>query len=468
MATFNFNVNESDALNLQQISLIETECASQYTYEVSSNPGDSISFELSGKDSSDVSWVSTSYTISGTEYSDWNGVVPKTIVYSSRIYLRFSIENSGTAGVFNEATITVTNSTESLSISDKVTRLNDNQICGAQDGASNYDSLTDTPNVKTGSGGKFVRVKDDESGHEYADVPEGVFNSSLDPSLEMPFSVGSIPAGTTIQDLNDRNLDLTAYVEFQNFPTILASIDDSANFTVSGFNSSLAEIGAVYNPTLTIGYDKGSIHNGDGTEAGPVTGDLLTVNVAKTGNANAYVDNSVSGNSTVATGLSISLTGYDTWTVTGTNSAGTTTYTDNKGGTDTIPSIESAKADTTPPPVNLNKSSVYPFFSGMSATDFSSGGTSLYMGLNKNISTKSNKTVNLNDSGKFIYFAYPASYGNLSSVIDGNGFDVTGSFTKYTANVTSTGLGTDYTESYFIYKTNSVTTVSNQNFKFNF
>ena len=106
---------------------------------------------------------------------------------------------------------------------------------------------------------------------------------------------------------------------------------------------------------------------------------------------------------------------------------------------------------------------VYPFFYGEDASDLS-GGTGIES-LTKNVSRKGDKTFGINATNEFIYFAYPASYGDLSTILDGNGFNVTSSFTKYTANVTPPLSGV--ARSYNIYKSNSVTTI-NQNFQFKF
>ena len=116
---------------------------------------------------------------------------------------------------------------------------------------------------------------------------------------------------------------------------------------------------------------------------------------------------------------------------------------------------------------------VYPFITGMSTSNLTNG-TSLYdettLGiLNKLVATKSNKTVALNDTLKYIYFAYPASYGDLSTIKDPNNFDVTNNFTKYSGNVTSTGLDNNYSSiSYNIYSTYPNLVNASGDYKFNF
>jgi hypothetical protein len=106
---------------------------------------------------------------------------------------------------------------------------------------------------------------------------------------------------------------------------------------------------------------------------------------------------------------------------------------------------------------------VYPFFYGVDSSDLSDGNG--IQNLTKSVSRRGDKTFGINATNEFIYFAYPASYGNLSIILDGNGFNVTSSFTQYTANVTPPISGV--ARSYNIYKSNSVTTI-NQNFQFKF
>tara|TARA_B110000285_G_scaffold214820_1_gene260578 strand:+ start:291 stop:1508 length:1218 start_codon:yes stop_codon:yes gene_type:complete len=106
---------------------------------------------------------------------------------------------------------------------------------------------------------------------------------------------------------------------------------------------------------------------------------------------------------------------------------------------------------------------VYPFFFGEDSADLSSG-TGIE-GLTSSISRKSNKTIAVSATNEFIYFAYPQTYGLLNSILDGNGFNVTSSFTQYGASVYQAVSGDSI--SYNIYKSNSVTTI-NQNFQYKF
>lgn len=124
---------------------------------------------------------------------------------------------------------------------------------------------------------------------------------------------------------------------------------------------------------------------------------------------------------------------------------------------------QSATASDTAQLVN-----VYPYFYGMDA-NASLSGHPLYIGLVKLVQSQSNKVVNLAGTSKYIYFAYPASYPNLTQIIDNNGFDVTSSFTQSTVTVSSSGLVSNWSLiSYKVYRSNLVTTLGGVNYTFKY
>lgn len=112
----------------------------------------------------------------------------------------------------------------------------------------------------------------------------------------------------------------------------------------------------------------------------------------------------------------------------------------------------------------VSVSFVYPFFYGSN----SSTSINVYTTLTKLIATQSNKSVVFNFTDQYGYFAYPASYGDLISIKDQNGFDVTASWTKTTITVSSSGLFADWSISYNVYRTTVKTTINNAAFTFNF
>lgn len=107
---------------------------------------------------------------------------------------------------------------------------------------------------------------------------------------------------------------------------------------------------------------------------------------------------------------------------------------------------------------------IFPFFHGMVSEALN--GDTMYAGLTKLLQTKSNKSILLNGSNKYIYFAYPASYGALSNIKDQNNFDVTGSFQS--EDMLITGLQGGLSETYKVYRTINKTDVNSANFTFNF
>ena len=111
---------------------------------------------------------------------------------------------------------------------------------------------------------------------------------------------------------------------------------------------------------------------------------------------------------------------------------------------------------------------VYPYFWGMTAADLTAGGNPLYLALTKAIQNRGNKAVTYDGNLQYIYFAYPAAYGDLTSIKDPSNLEAFTSFTKYVVNVTSSGLDTDWTVSYNVYRNNDLTIVNNGTFTFTY
>lgn len=105
---------------------------------------------------------------------------------------------------------------------------------------------------------------------------------------------------------------------------------------------------------------------------------------------------------------------------------------------------------------------VYPFYYG-SLTNGVYDEASV-KGLTKVVQGKGNKTFRFTHSDMCCVIAYPASYGNLRTVIDQNNFDVTSGFVQH--QVLITGLD-DKPVNYYVY-TNSPATLDNFGLTFNF
>lgn len=114
--------------------------------------------------------------------------------------------------------------------------------------------------------------------------------------------------------------------------------------------------------------------------------------------------------------------------------------------------------------------STYPYIYGTDSTAALIGGGSAFYGvMSKLVETVGNKTVGFNTADlKYFWFAYPATYADLTSILDQNGFEQITNFTKYTVNVSSTGLSNDWSNvSYKIYRSNAKAfTVGTWNYQF--
>lgn len=104
---------------------------------------------------------------------------------------------------------------------------------------------------------------------------------------------------------------------------------------------------------------------------------------------------------------------------------------------------------------------VYPYYYGTVA-NAAAANESTIKGLTKQIVTKGNKTFSFNLNNNCACFAYPASYGDLKSIKDPNNFEVLGTFTKSTVQIT--GLdGTPQTYNVYV---NEASTASGFAFTF--
>ena len=111
---------------------------------------------------------------------------------------------------------------------------------------------------------------------------------------------------------------------------------------------------------------------------------------------------------------------------------------------------------------------VYPFLYGMT-TAATPTGSELYTTLTKLVEIKASKTVSLTGSSAYIYFAYPDTYGQLTAVYDQNGFDTLASFTTYQISVVASGLNyNNWTTTYRVYRSTSLTAVATKPFVFTF
>ena len=101
---------------------------------------------------------------------------------------------------------------------------------------------------------------------------------------------------------------------------------------------------------------------------------------------------------------------------------------------------------------------VYPYYYGMSAIDYSTTGN-VSASLTQLTQAQSTKTLSISGTSAYVYFCYPAAYADLTSIKDGNGFEIFSAFTKYTR--TQDGAPGKWAGiSYKIYRSTTLTSVS--------
>ena len=139
MAKFIINQESSD-YSIESSSVV-TDCSSSFTYNVGASQGDIIDVIISGDQQGSyyiLNEIKTNFTNSVTG-----------IVFDNTLVIGFHLTNSGNAGVFHEAKITIenNNSSDLEPYGEKVYRENDSVDCGQA-------SLTANPN----SGNNHVAV----------------------------------------------------------------------------------------------------------------------------------------------------------------------------------------------------------------------------------------------------------------------------------------------------------------------
>ena len=161
---------------------------------------------------------------------------------------------------------------------------------------------------------------------------------------------------------------------------------------------------------------------------------------------------------------------YDTdgTTVLGEKTSGITTSNTFSNLAKSISGKVTFKATATDGTTSLSKTvSVYtfvdPYFYGALDqgyelnTDTVTGGT-------KQVVSKGNKAYSFTTNAQHPYIAYPSSYGDLKSILDGNNFENIDSFTKYTVNI-EVASGT---VSYNVYVQNNAPTLDAFSYTFKY
>lgn len=120
MAIFNITNGEATNLAVVKVEPIVYDCFTSYEYIVTTNQGDSISIDIAGNH------VEAVYINNNVEVPFSDGV---TFNYNTSLRVRFLLLNSGTTGVYTNATITITNNTTANYYENYVERQNDTENC---------------------------------------------------------------------------------------------------------------------------------------------------------------------------------------------------------------------------------------------------------------------------------------------------------------------------------------------------
>lgn len=269
-------------------------------------------------------------------------------------------------------------------------------------------------------------------------------DAELSREINTAITVGGIASGTTyeigtpLEDILADLLEPTLYPAF-TAPSASLTYGASTYYAVGATVSAL---------TGTVALNRGSINPAYGT-SGYRSGAATGYSISTSGADTEYSNSSESSGAFSVPALSRATKG--TIVVTGTVSyAAGEQPKDSKGNDYSDPlaagSVSASKTLTF----------IQPYYYGVS----NSSTVSSFTGLTENVTAKGNKTFNFTTNNQYMVFAYDASYGNLKNIVDGNGFDVTGGWTKNTLTVNGF--------SYFVYVANSPTTDTNAPFTFKY
>lgn len=307
---------------------------------------------------------------------------------------------------------------------DTLNELNDVEIEEPTDGqVLKYDAETEKWVNGTGGGGGSAELSED---------------------LTTAISVGGIDSGVTYE----KNTPLETLFRDLLEPTLFPSFTNpsvSLTYSASQYYEVKSSVSALQ---ATVALNRGSINPAYGTSgyrAGAATGFAIATSGADT----EYSSSSESSGVFNVPALTRSTKGNIVVTGTASYAQGDQPK-DSKGNNYQSPLPAGSVSAT------KTLSFIQAYFYG--ASDSTS--VSSFTGLSKSVTAKGQKTFNYTTNNQYMVFAYDSSYGNLKSIIDGNGFDVTSGWTKNT--VTVDGF------TYFVYVANSATTDTNAPFTFKY
>lgn len=313
---------------------------------------------------------------------------------------------------------------------------------GGGGGGANYtfeDALDDDDNVIG-----WVAKKDGNVIYEHTDNCCGGGSGELEQDITVSNPLGRYAMGDTISAGTSFETIFRALLTNVYYPTLT---NPSMTFTYT--MPTYAEVGtSIPARSATLTLNRGSINPQYTAESPYRSGEATNYAIASTGADTEYSDSSTSSGSFSVNSLSRSTKGTIKLTATISYAAGV--QPKDSDGNDYDSPLPAGS-------VTLSKTVTFilPFYHGKTA------GTSIsdFTGLVKDVSAKGQKTYTYTTNNEHMVIAYDSTYGNLSAIIDSNGFDVTDGWTKstlsvggFTYNVYIADLATTDTNAAFTFK----------------
>lgn len=269
-------------------------------------------------------------------------------------------------------------------------------------------------------------------------------SGSLSRAITAAIGVGGVEVGdtfaqgTSYDDMWDALLNPTLY------PTFTAP---SASLTYSA-NTNYAVGTVISSKNATVGYDAGAITL-NGIKQNNRGGNANLYAISTSGADTEYSDSDASSGAFTVPSITRSTKGTIVITATVSYDAGPQPK-DSKGGDYQTP-LPSGNVTAT-----KTLTFIQSFYYGISNT----ASVPSFSNLTENVTTKGTKTFNFTTNNQYMVFVYDSAYGNLTSILDSNGFETISGWTEST--ITVDGF------SYNAYIANSPTTDTNAAFTFKF
>ena len=269
-------------------------------------------------------------------------------------------------------------------------------------------------------------------------------SNKLRTSITASINVGGIEAGNTFSAGTSYDDMFNALLNPALYPT-LTDPSTSLSYSVDTYHEVGSTIAAT---TATVTFNRGSINPDYGT-SGYRSGDATNYALATSGADTEYSSSSASSGTFNVSALTRTTKGNIVLTATVSYAAGEQPK-DSKGNDYNSPLAAGTKT------ASKTMQFIQAYYYGKSATSTISN----FTGLSRSVTTKGQKQFSFTTNNEYMVVAYDSSYGDLTSILDPNGFETISGWTK--SSLTVGGF------SYYVYVANSATTDTNAEFTFKY